>query len=173
MTTRTEQLAVYANHEANVDSTTTTEATGVVELTAGAISCDGVTPYLFIVDFCAFGQSTTTADSYITLFEDGSPIGTLWRARDFLGILSSRDGTRVKWRRTPTAGSHTYSVRLWVDAASTFRTGADTLGGGADMPFQFRTMRLAGPTGTHWTSTHSTIVPRVEPFTVSPPGVVS
>lgn len=141
----TEIFVAYAEKDSNTDSTATTEAGAQTIVTAAEITANGVTPYIIEVRYCAFGVSTTTPICRITLFDNGAPIGTLWSEKDFLGVTSSRTGATLKYRLTPTAGGHIYSVRHWLSSAGTFRVAGAPPGPSADIAFGIRVLSLVAP----------------------------
>lgn len=131
--------------QANVDCTATTEPTATVIATAPAVALDGATPVVVAFSFTAWGQNSTTAQCRLVLFDavDGAgavSLGRIWTGRAYTAILSSVVGSWPKYRLTPAAGSHVFSVRGWVSAASTFRIGAGAGGPGVDMPAQLRVL---------------------------------
>lgn len=136
---RVEYEAAYVEKIVNTDCTATTELTADTIITGARITADGVTPYVFEVNFTAWGQNSSTAVSKLVLFEDDYAIGTIWASRAYDTSLSaSPGGKRGRLIYIPALGSHTYSIRGWVSAASTFRTAGGRGGSSTDVPFSLR-----------------------------------
>jgi predicted secreted protein len=101
----------YAEVTASVTVTATTEGTANTVVTAPAIACDGVTPV--VVEFYTPFSIPAAGGNYIiyVLFQDGSAIG--WLSRN-----DANGPVHAERRFTPTAGSHTYSVRAFVNTGT-------------------------------------------------------
>jgi hypothetical protein len=109
----------YAEFTSNVSPSATTEGTANTIVTGNAVTYDGSTVVLiefFTVqarpDVGAAGRRLT-----LCLYEDGSSIGQMGIA---ISAAAAGDNKPVKLARrmTPSAGSHTYSIRGFVDAGT-------------------------------------------------------
>jgi hypothetical protein len=120
----------YQEVTSDVTISATAEGSATTIITADAVTFDGVTAVNieFAARYFGFNGTGNAGDSLnVWLFQDGSSIGT------FANMASGGTSTQERWpcyghrRLTPSAGSHTYSVRATVTNAS--RTGI--VGGGA------------------------------------------
>lgn len=108
----------YGQVTASVGVTATTEAAATVIVTAGAVSLDGASAIL--VDFFApqatvgFNSSTNVV---FCLFDGSSSIGQIG---SWIFSASGTPGHAIRCGRrlTPSAGSHTYSVRAFGNQGS-------------------------------------------------------
>lgn len=124
----------YAEVTSQVDCTATTEAGADTIITAPAITANGTDPIL--IEFrCATWANLEEGpfECRVSLFEDGTTLGMIWRSRD-LGQFRLGPGFTARCRLIPAAGSRTYSVRGWVSVASTFSIDAGTLTAGDRFP---------------------------------------
>ena len=117
--------------------------------TAPAVVLDGATDIMVVFAYTAFGQDSTTAVSRLSLFDAfnggaAATLGLICASRAWIAILSAVRGQTLKVRlAAPAAGSHVYSVRGWVSAASTFRVaGGDGSVGNRDMPNSLTILEL-------------------------------
>jgi hypothetical protein len=119
-------VLAYAEITTTVSPTATTEATANAAITLSAVTMDGATPV--IVTFHA--ERVLQGTSWITpVLYDGTSIGR-WTKQ---GQITSSRGLHLTRRLTPTAASHTYSTRFYVDAGTgSIEVGAG--GSGNDMP---------------------------------------
>jgi len=133
----------YAEITSIVTVSATTVGTAQVVVTAPAITCDGATPIL--IEFFAPGVAPPNIVGYFTqlwLFEDGVALGAL--ATEMTPAAATQRGAvRVARRLTPTAGTHTYSIRTLVTSGNGFIY-AGPGGAGADSPAFIR-ISLAAP----------------------------
>lgn len=108
----------YAEVTANTTVTATTAGTANTVVTAGAITGDAAAPV--IVTFGAHKATIGTSAIYFELYDGASTYARIGEK------LSGTSPVLVQYRFTPSAASHTYSVRAWVDAG----TGTVFAGGG-------------------------------------------
>lgn len=108
----------YVQFTSNVSPTATSEGTANTVVTSSAVTYDGSTP--IIIEFwCNNARPRADASGNMTLwlYEDGSSIGQI-------GFISAYEAGAVnqilygRRRITPTAGSHTYSIRASVSAGT-------------------------------------------------------
>lgn len=119
----------YQEFTAAASITATSEATANTVVTAPAILFDGVTPVI-IDAFSPYFNPGTTATQYMQIcFYDGSTsLGTIGLTN---AQVSSADYKTfyVARRLIPAAGSHTYSLRAFVNAGTgTFGVGSGGVG---------------------------------------------
>lgn len=109
----------YVEFTSNVNVTATTEATANSIVTGSSVAFDGSTAYL--IEFFAPGarpdNGAVSRILNLYLYEDGASIGRIAFMTDAASgnNIAPLLGFR---RRTPSAGSHTYSVRAAVDAGT-------------------------------------------------------
>jgi hypothetical protein len=113
--------------------TATTEGSANTVITSGAVTCDGSTP-IEIEFWAPYIRSRANNVLFIVLYEDGSSIGLMALAGggsvgDFYnpGVLGRR-------KLTPTAGSHTFSIRAYIGGGSAGEVGAGAGGSGNYLP---------------------------------------
>lgn len=131
----------YVEFTSPVTPTNTVEASADTVVTAGAVTFDGST--IAIIEFFALNARPAfdAAGRSITfwLFQDGSSIGSI-------GFISTPAASannvpvHISRRMTPSAGSHTYSIRCTVNAG-TGLVSASTGGAGAALPGFIRITR--------------------------------
>ena len=131
----------YVEFTAAVTVSATTEATANTVVTAAAVTLDGATT--IEVDFFVpqISSGTDGGECHIVLF-DGTAIGELadWQRGASGGSMYT--AIMAKRRLTPSAGSHTYSIRAWRATANcTLTAGAG--GAGVKVPGFIRVRRLA------------------------------
>jgi hypothetical protein len=121
----------YTELTSNTNVTATTEATATTLITASAFTFDGATP----IEIRTWAASFAGGTNYIVpVLYDGTSIGLFAVAGAFPWAAGSQQGEVVQSRRIiPTAASHTYSLRAYVDAG-TGSVKAGTGGSGAVMP---------------------------------------
>jgi hypothetical protein len=142
----------YAEKTSNTNITATSEATANTIVTAGAVSCDGAMILLVEFGTNAWAQDNTGPVNRIVLFDNGSAIGTLFQGVS-PSTSSGKPGFTVRRRLTPSAGSHTFSVRGWVSSASTMIVAGDTFGSGIDAPAYIRVVQSSEPGVVAWVTT--------------------
>lgn len=115
----------YGEITANVSITGTTSAAATTVVSSGAVTYDGTA---VVIEF--FTNDAVRGTSYVglVLYDGATELG-------ILGYASLTTGQAVMVRRklTPSAASHTYQIKAYVDAgAGTVRAG--TGAAGANMP---------------------------------------
>lgn len=116
--------------------TATTEGTANTIVTGSAVAFDGTPVIIEFFAFAARPQATIAAIISYYLYEDGASIGRIG-AHATPAAANAYIPTVCKRRMTPSAGSHTYSIR----AATTSGTSvvlAGAAGNGTDMPGYIR-----------------------------------
>jgi hypothetical protein len=111
----------YGEITSPVTVTATTSATADTVVSSGAVTYDGTAVY---VDFYAARIQKGTTNISLVLYDGATELG-------YLGTYSNaNDGSPSPIRKlTPSAGSHTYQVKAFVDAGSgTVSAGAGTSG---------------------------------------------
>lgn len=125
----TSDLVSYTEFTAGVSITATTEAGANTLVTAPALAADGATSYL--IEFAAPQVANQPASGLAFVLYDGAT------SLGFIGQASTgttqNPPVNLPRRLTPSAGSHTYSIRAFsgVSGASVF---ADTGGAGKNVP---------------------------------------
>lgn len=129
----------YDQWTTTVNITATTEATANTIVTASAYTFDGATVAL-IEFFCPFVTTSATANQVVRLwlYEDGSSIGELARVRGYTTAASFQHTVTASRHMTPSAASHTYSIRGSNTIAGTSSASADTGGAGLLVPGYIR-----------------------------------
>lgn len=115
----------YVQKTTDTSITQTAEASADTIVTSSTLSYDGSTTV--IIEFYSWSvttQATSSVFNTVYLFADGSSIGQFGRVRTVAGVGFAAS-MLVRRRITPSAGSHTYSVR------ATTTSGTSTVGGGA------------------------------------------
>lgn len=108
-------------------SITATEGSPTTVLTSNSITVDGSTP--IIVEFYASVFEASTSAALIANLWEGTTTD--------LGRLINIQATvtaHARRRFTPSAGSHTYTIRLWRSGSATARIYSDVGGAGKYMP---------------------------------------
>ena len=122
----------YVQITSSVNITGTTSGSPTTGVTGNAITYDGATPIRF--EFFSNSVAIGTTNINVGFYEDGSYVSNL-------GVINTT--YYIPWsashRRTPTAGSHTGSIRAWVNAG-TGSIGAGT-GSGSNAPAFIRVTR--------------------------------
>lgn len=134
----------YAQTIAATSITATSEATANTVLTAGAVTFDGGT--VVMVDFFAPYLQVPAGNHnlVLVLYDNGSSIGLMTIATGPDATNSLRVPAHVSRRLTPSTGSHTYSVRAFVDSGTgVVHAGAGVGGSGIYMPAFIRIYRVA------------------------------
>ena len=103
----------HNDYSSNVTISATTEATANQVVAAPAVTFDGATTVL--VEFYAPSVNGGGQVFQIGLFDGSSPLGILVYSNLATGSFQS---VYVRRRLTPSAASHTYSVRAWIAAGS-------------------------------------------------------
>lgn len=117
----------YAQVTSGGNITATVEASADTIVTAGAITADGSTA-IFVEWFLLGLASPSSQTTYLLLFDGSTSLG--YAGLGTSGLNPSISGRR---RLTPTAGSHTYSIRgIVTSGTGTFTAGAG--GAGNNIP---------------------------------------
>jgi hypothetical protein len=121
----------YTELTANTNVTATSEATATTLITSSAFTFDGSTAIEIRTWAASFAGGTNWI---VPVLYDGTSIGLFAVAGAFPWNAGSQQGEVVQSRRiVPTAASHTYSLRAYVDAGTgSVKAGAG--GSGAVMP---------------------------------------
>jgi hypothetical protein len=138
----------YAQITSPASPTATTEATANTVITGAAVTYDGATPVL-VEFFSPFITPPSGALHNVTivLYDGSSSVGQM-------GIVTanptnaSRFPTKLAYRLTPSAASHTYSIRAYVDSG-TGTIHAGTAGSGNYVPAY---MRITSASVGAWTT---------------------
>ena len=109
----------------NVISSATTSATADLIVAAPSLPFDGNTWIKIRFGHTAWGQSTTGVINHVGLFDNGTLLGSLWNGAAW-GSPEGQSGGKFCRRLKPSAGSHLFDVRSWV------QSGTLTIAGGAD-----------------------------------------
>lgn len=137
------QELAYNEYTSTVTANAVAEASALTVVTASAVTFDGVTP----VNIEFFSPSIVwggTVTGGIDLYDGSTNIGRLFDASIVTGTASGATGGGVFRRRlTPTAGSHTYSARIWNTVASNFLAGGGVGGANTMLPGHIRITRAA------------------------------
>lgn len=126
-----------------VSITATSEATANTIVTGSATAFDGSTA-VFIEYWLPYYTSPTSAnvDTIFCLYDGSSSIGFIGLISAVSNASSQRFGPVYGMRRlTPSAATHTYSIRAYV-GSGTGSAGAGAGGGGAHMPGFIRTVKV-------------------------------
>lgn len=132
----------YVAVTSNVNITATTEATANTIVTSSTLSYDGSTVVMIEVFTDSMSSQATSGINFILyLYEDGSSIGIIARSTN-VANAALRVPAHGMRRITPTAGSHTYSIRGTTGSGtSIFLCGAG--GSGNEAPGFIRITRAA------------------------------
>lgn len=125
----------YAEFTSIVTPTATSEATANTVVTGNAVSYDGST-VVFIEFFCPFANPDSNAagrDLTLVLYDGSSSIGKLSYEQTQANSQAYYFTPRLGRRLTPSAASHTYSIRAYV-SAGTGQVGAGAGGSGNNVP---------------------------------------
>lgn len=91
----------------------TTEATANTIVSAGAVTFDGTAVWIEFYAALIEPGATALSSVSIYLFLDGATQGSIWfAAKDDSAVLDAGEaGCYAKVKQTPSAGSHTYTIR--------------------------------------------------------------
>lgn len=128
----------YTEFTANVLCTATTEATANTVVSASAVTFDGSTAV--VIEFFASDYDATDAPVFeLFLYDGASSIGKVHRRH--VTTANSMGAITVSRRLTPSAASHTYSIRGSVSSGSGVSVKAGAGGSGAVVPGYIRITR--------------------------------
>lgn len=136
----------YVQTEIDTSCTATTEETADAHITANAVSVDGSEWIVLEFFSTAWGQTDTSRENNLSLFDNGTSIGVFFASRAF-NIPWAQPLGLFRFRLVPTAGSHTYSVRGWVSDTSTFLVAGGIPDSGGDAPCYIRIYRVVAEGG--------------------------
>lgn len=114
---------------ASTSITSTTEATGTTVITCAAHTFDGAA---VMVEFFGLVEPSSTSGIIVSLFESSTQISRI--AELLPGAISPGYTLTGRFRFTPTAGSHTYTVTAFHQGASNGSIVAGSGGTGGDPP---------------------------------------
>lgn len=126
----------YVEFTANVTANNVAEASATQVVSAGAITFDGTA---VIIEFGCAGLATGgVATGGINLWDVATDQGRLFDGR-VVNMAASDYPVLLRRKLTPSAGAHTYNIRIWNTTASNFLATAGAGGaGGAAMPGYIR-----------------------------------
>ena len=134
----------YTEFTSDVNVTASTEATANTIVTAPAYTYDGNTAVL--VQFYAYAIWHTPANNFIDsfyLYDGSSSIGRIALNESLDNFIQEQGPILATYRITPSAGSHTFSVRA-ATGGITLVVGAGTGGNGASVPGYIRIIPAKG-----------------------------
>ena len=118
----------YVEFTADVTTTATTEAGAATVVSSGAVTLAAVPTVIEF--FCVKVESTTSGPVPIVfLTEDGTSLGTIGE----VGVGGSGP-MKAERRKTPTAASHTYIIKLYTGVAGTVACRAGVGGPATKLP---------------------------------------
>ena len=124
----------YAEVSVGVNITVTSEATAVTIVAAGAVTYEARP---VVVDFFSANVTPGTTWARLGLFDGATPLGIWGHVH---GGNAGQNAAFLSRRLTPTAGSHNYTVKAWVDAG-TGKVEADVGGSNKYFPAYIRVRR--------------------------------
>lgn len=108
----------YQEFTSDVTTTATTEGTATTVVTSPSVTVDGSTP-IFVQFFAPVVRNNTAAAIVrLHLFEGSTPLGDIGWAEEPSAGTDGGGPFFVSRRLTPSAGSHTYTVKVFVSAGS-------------------------------------------------------
>jgi hypothetical protein len=129
----------YAQITSSVGCTATSEATANSIVTGNAVTYDGSTVIL-IEFYMPLWTHSANNNCYLVLYDGSSSIGKVGQL--FQTANSGINPIRVARRLTPSAASHTYSIRGYTDTGGTFTAFAGAGGSGNLMPAFIRITKV-------------------------------
>jgi len=122
----------YVEFTTGVGISATTEATANTVVTAGAVTCNGTDAYW--IEFFSPQWIAGSSANYLAavLYDGASSVGIL----GVMGSTGAQDYTPAPVRRrlTPSAGSHTYSIRGFISGGANGQFSAQGGGAGVQVP---------------------------------------
>lgn len=108
----------YTQFTADVLITATTDATAQTVVSSGAITYEAV-PHLieFFSPFVLPDSAAASREVWLNLYDGATDLGRLGRVRSPAAAIMSAPATLPR-RLTPTAASHTYIIKAWVNAGT-------------------------------------------------------
>lgn len=131
----------YVEFSTSVTANTVAEASAVTVVSATGIAFDGTTTVKvqFWCPGLAFGSATTTAG--LNLWMDGADQGRLYDTASAAPASGTYPVGVMEREMTPSAATHTFSVRIWSVAAINFIAIAGAGGAGTRLPGFIRVVR--------------------------------
>lgn len=124
----------YAEFTSDKTTTATTAAGAATVIAGGAVTYDGATA-VWVEFFAPYGINISGQLLNIELYDGASAVGTICS----LGAAGVTDGPLVGRRRlTPSAASHTYTIKAWNSGAGTGTVKAGAGGAGVLYPGYIR-----------------------------------
>lgn len=124
----------YVQITSAVNPTATSEATANTVVTGSAIAYDGST--VVLIEFFTEGAITPAVNGaymFIVLYDGSSSIGLWGYCQNLTGAASFAMPVLLQRRLTPSAGTHTYSVRAFC-SSGTGSIAAGAGGAATNMP---------------------------------------
>lgn len=139
----------YTEFTATVTVSAVTEAGANTVVTAGAITATGVDPIM--VEFyspAVVMPGSLSAQVILVLYDGAASIGVIGQSLNPSGSGAGYNPVLVRRKLTPSAGSHTYSIRAYaVSPNGEVRAGVGGLGIYQPGYIKIDNYNLAGPTG--------------------------
>lgn len=131
----------YVQITSPVSPTATTEATANTIVTANAVTYDGST--VIVLEFFAPGlERSTTGSLFLYLYDGSSSIGRIGLFTNS-AAATARVPCHVRYRFTPSAAAHTYSIRGVIAGSGTATVTAGAGGStGAEYPAFIRQTKV-------------------------------
>jgi len=122
----------YVEFTADVTTTATTEGAAATVVSSGAVTLAAVPT---VIEFFCVRADSTTAGPYPIFFvtEDGTSLGTIAE----VGVNAAASVLAAR-RKTPTAASHTYIVKMYTGSAGTVGARAGVGGPAVRLPGYIR-----------------------------------
>lgn len=131
----------YVQFTSDAVCSATTEAGATTIVTANAITFDGATAVL--IEFFAVTHTISAAslNAFMVLYDGAASIGQMWQGKE--ATAQAAGSVYGAHRFTPSAASHTYSIRGYVSAAGDITVYAGAGGLGVRMPGYIRISRVS------------------------------
>ena len=132
----------YVQITSPVAITATTEAGANTVVTANAVTFDGSTAV--IIEFFtpdAYSDNLASVDLYFYLYDGAGSIGLIYAMRSETTNRAFQ-GVYARHRLTPSAASHTYSIRARLSSAGDGNVDAGSGGAGASLPAFIRITKV-------------------------------
>lgn len=121
----------YAQITGSGSSTATSAATATAIVTGSAVTYDGATP-VWIEFFAPAFQHTAITTVFFMLYDGATQVGRLFETNSVAANTDKPCFGKVKL--TPSAGAHTYSIRVYSAGAGTATILAGAGGNDIDLP---------------------------------------
>lgn len=103
-------LVSYTQITANVTVNGGTEALADTVITAPALAADGISSF-WIEFWCPDVALAASCAVNLWLYDGAASVGQVYQQYNGANGLATGEPTQVRFRVTPSAGSHTYSIR--------------------------------------------------------------